>query len=256
MTKLRIAGELDIVVLSHDDAPSLRRCIDSVRDNTPGTYNLIIVDLHSTDGSREWLEDSKVASHLIVNKRNVGLARGRNQGIRVGRYPWVALIDQTVEIKDTEWLDKLWNYTIDRRIGFVESRVLKGPDFSQPSFGGLAFCLVRRTCFEEVGLFDRTFKRNPDEEWLVRLEWSRWAVGYCPDTIATVHASLDNEKSNSLLRMKYSEDFLDMTLKKYLERRLEKESALLQGDKTLVESDGQKSKGTVTRNRDLKGVIT
>lgn len=233
---MSISDKIDIVILNCNNDGYIQKCIDTIKKNTIG-YNLIIVDQNSQDGTREWLIESSVASNLILNKRNLGTAVGRNQGIRVGRNPWIALIDSDIEIRDKEWLDKVWNYTIDNRIGLIECGVeTKG---NGRRFAGLSFCMIRRKCIEEIGLFDSHFYINEQLDWWVRLEWSKWKTAYCYDTDILHHGSktiegcLKNklpgliDESNKLLQLKYTKAFLDQTLMVNWERRNVKKEELL-----------------------------
>lgn len=234
-----VADSVDIVVLNCDNNGLIQDCISGIKKNTFG-YNLIIVDQNSHDGSREWLVENDVASHLVLNKRNVGVAEGRNQGIRVGKYSWIVLVDSDIIIDDPNWLDKIWNYTIDRRIGFVEIRI-KENDKSR--FGAMSFCMLRRQSFYEVGFFDKQFVIGEDKEWFARFENSWWNVGYCYDTDvvrhlgqATMNGRLKNKveelrvEAKRMLEMKYTPTFLDDNLGVYEKRRVAKEKELIYGE--------------------------
>ena len=228
---------IDIVILNCNNDGYIQKCIDSIHHHTDGRYNLIVVDQNSQDGSREWLIDQKPVPHLILNKRNLGTAIGRNQGITAGRCPWIVLMDSDVEIQDRMWLDKMWNYTIDRRIGFIESRVLTP---TGQHFGGMAFCMIRRQCFQEVGQFDRHMYIEDEWDWFARLEWSRWKTGYCYDTdishhggktktqgcLANKFGKLDRQ-TEQILRKKYTGEFLLETLVENKAKRLDKEKDLI-----------------------------
>lgn len=236
-----LADTVDIVVLNCNNNGVIKRCIDSIKNNTDDSYNLIVVDQNSKDGSREWLRDSKAVSHLILNGKNAGIARGRNQGIKVGRCPWIIFIDSDIEIKDPMWLDKVWNYTIDNRVGMIEVR-MKERDWEKGKwqFSKTHFCLIRRQCLNEVGHFDKRFIVAPDMDWLARLEWSWWKTAYCYDTdifhlagatkltgcMEDVFHDLTKIETD-LLNTKYTSVFLENTLNVNSKRRYEKEKVLL-----------------------------
>lgn len=72
---------VSIVILSFNTLDFTRQCINSIRQKCkPPTYEIIIVDNASTDGSIEWLREQKDII-LIENKENAGFAGGCNQGI-------------------------------------------------------------------------------------------------------------------------------------------------------------------------------
>ena len=70
------------VILSYNTVDLTRNCIESIRRTcNPDTYELIVVDNASSDGSVEWLREQKDLI-LIENKENAGFPAGCNQGIR------------------------------------------------------------------------------------------------------------------------------------------------------------------------------
>ena len=111
---------VDIVILNCDNKGYIEKCLESVQKNTAGRFNLIVIDQNSTDGSREWLKSCGYVNHLILNDRNVGAWEGRNQGIRASKYRWIAFFDSDTEVNDPVWLDKMWNYTHDSKVGMIE----------------------------------------------------------------------------------------------------------------------------------------
>lgn len=229
---------LDIVILNCNNKGYIERCISSIESHTTGRYNLIVVDQNSGDGTREWLEDNQIAPHIVLNKKNVGVASGRNQGVSVGRGSWIAFIDSDIEIVDNLWLDKMWNYAIDRRIGFIEARVKEGGYAGKWQYGKMSFCLVRRQCFYEVGCFDRNFVIGEDMDWFARFEWSWWKQAFCDETEIihfgkkTIDGCLGHKKeeleikSGDLMKMKYSPMFIEEILLNNVSRRGRKDNEL------------------------------
>jgi len=173
---------IDIVVLNCNNQSYIQTCLKSIIDNTPAPYNLIVVDQNSQDGSKEYLTENKGISHLILNKRNTGQAEGKNQGIRASKYPWIAFIHSDVEINDKEWLDKIWNFTIDHHIGVIMGEGFVHISQSIDSKLKMAFCLIRKKCLDEIGIFDNNFMIYDDMDWFLRLSWNHyWKMVYCPE---------------------------------------------------------------------------
>lgn len=72
-----------IVMLSYNVKELTQQCIESVRQNNlASSYEMIVVDNHSTDGVREWLEEQDDIK-LICNSENKGFPYGCNQGIKM-----------------------------------------------------------------------------------------------------------------------------------------------------------------------------
>lgn len=225
---------VDIVVLNDNDDSLIQRCTKSIRENTSGLYKLIVVDQGSTDGSTKWLEKSKIASHLILNKKNVGRAHARNQAIRVGSNPWIALINSNIEIRDSTWIDKMFAYA-DKNIGVVYGKVdpldkIQSMLFGELSETEMSFMLISRKCFNEVGYFDKRFYVYEHMDWLIRFEWSWWKDIYCPDTNIVRHSfnmtreqeddyNKHKKDSFNLLSYKYTNEFVLDTLNTSMLRR-------------------------------------
>ena len=237
---MQIADVVDIVILNCDNDGYIQKLIEGIRKYTEGPYKLIVIDQNSKDGSKEWLKKDSGVSHLIFNKKNIGTSEGRNQGVRVGKSEWIAFIDSDIEIEDKDWLDKIWNYTIDHKIGFIEAKVvLNNWNSNIEVFTGMSFCLVRRRCFNEVGYFDKRFLIGGELDWFARLEYSGWVTAYCPDTRILHHNHITMESSlgdkqekyqderDRLLWYKYTKEFLRQTLFVNADRRLRKQKELI-----------------------------
>lgn len=76
-------NNMSFVILTYNQLEYTKVCIESIRNYcNKDTYEIIVVDNHSTDGTMEWLrvqEDIKV----IYNDDNKGFPKGCNQGIEI-----------------------------------------------------------------------------------------------------------------------------------------------------------------------------
>ena len=74
-----------IIILTFNQMKYTQLCIDSIRRYTPpGTYEIIIVDNHSTDGTVDWLREQSDIK-LLLNAHNAGFPKGCNQGIKLAK---------------------------------------------------------------------------------------------------------------------------------------------------------------------------
>ncbi|MBI5428212.1 MAG: glycosyltransferase family 2 protein [Nitrospinae bacterium] len=86
--------DLSIVVVNYNSRDHLRKCIRSIKDSARGfTYEVIVVDNASYDGSAEMMRAEFPDIRLIANKDNVGFSRANNQGARVSRGRYVLLLN-------------------------------------------------------------------------------------------------------------------------------------------------------------------
>lgn len=87
------AGPLDVVILTWNDGDLLRRAIESCSASAGVELHVIVVD----NGS-EPPAITPPGVTLLRNEANVGVAAGRNQGIRAGSAPIVCLLDSDAEL--------------------------------------------------------------------------------------------------------------------------------------------------------------
>jgi GT2 family glycosyltransferase len=74
---------VSFIILSYNTLEYTQRCIQSIRDNcNKDSYEIIVVDNASVDGSVEWLMEQEDVL-LQRNEENVGFPAGCNQGIRM-----------------------------------------------------------------------------------------------------------------------------------------------------------------------------
>ena len=234
--KYETPSGVDIVVMNCNNKGYIEPCLESIVNNTDGKFNLIVIDQNSTDGSRKWLIDSKIATHLILNEKNEGAWEGRNQGVRVAKHDWIMFFDSDIVVNDPMWLDKLWNYTIDSTAGVVEARVKIWN--GKYMFGGFASCLIRKAVFKDIGIFDKHFLIGGDQDFWVRFGWfADWKIYFCDDTDIIHHCgkTINREGKEAkdipehkfyredLMRYKYPEKFQADTLGKITRMRLEEQ---------------------------------
>lgn len=76
-------NKVSYVILTYNQLEYTKLCIDSIRKyDIPNSYEIIIVDNHSTDGTVEWLKKQKDIK-VKFNDENKGFPAGCNQGIKI-----------------------------------------------------------------------------------------------------------------------------------------------------------------------------
>lgn len=111
---------VSVVIPVHNRAAEVVRAIDSVRAQTFGDWELMVVDDASTDGTAD-----AVAAHvagdprmrLIRLARNGGVSAARNAGIREARGEWIAFLDS-----DDWWMPA----KLERQMARAAERVAAG----------------------------------------------------------------------------------------------------------------------------------
>jgi len=159
--------QTSIVIVAWNNIELTKMCVDSIRRYTePGTYEIIIVNNGSTDGTAQWLKQQKDLKS-ISNGDNLGFVRGCNQGIKeAGGSDVLLLNNDTVVTRN--WLANL-------------RRCL----YSSPDIGAVGavtnYCSnsqaipVGYKSLEEMHDFARQNNNSNPQRWEERLR----LVGYC-----------------------------------------------------------------------------
>lgn len=81
--------DISLCMVSYNCREALRDCLDSLRSSLPQpTFEIILVDNVSKDGTLEMVKESYPEVTILVNNENVGFLKGTNQAIKAssGRY--------------------------------------------------------------------------------------------------------------------------------------------------------------------------
>jgi GT2 family glycosyltransferase len=198
----------------------LENCLNSVYENVGNTitYEVIVVDNNSQDGTLKMLQEKFPTVQIIDNNENLGFAKANNQAMRraQGRY-FLLLNNDTFVFQDS--LEKLIKFMDDdKSIGAVSPRLLnedgkttqyQGSSLNKKIWNsakpvpvkfisGAAF-LIRREAYEKIGgLDEKFFFYNEDLDWCLRLLKSGWKIYYYPQSIVIHYGG----KSSKLIKRK------------------------------------------------------
>jgi len=76
--------DVSLIIVSYNNKKLLRDCLQSVVDNTKElSYEIIVVDNNSTDGSQDMLRELYPDVTLLCNENNIGFSRANNQGYKL-----------------------------------------------------------------------------------------------------------------------------------------------------------------------------
>lgn len=88
------------IVISYNGLRFIADCLTSLKADLVGRqHEIIVVDNHSTDGAREYIEADHADVILIRNDRNLGFARAVNQGIEAAGYEYLWILNQDIRIR-------------------------------------------------------------------------------------------------------------------------------------------------------------
>lgn len=158
-------------------------------------YEVVIVNDGSSDSIEDWFSHQSDSRLRLVSQSNKGLAGARNTGIRESKGEYLALLDaddlwhpsklglqvKMLDQNSTVGLVYTWMTLIDHE-GRPTGRFLKAqeegwvwPDLMNRNFVGCGSTpLVRRSCFDHVGLFDENLGSYMEDLDM----WLRLALNY------------------------------------------------------------------------------
>jgi glycosyltransferase involved in cell wall biosynthesis len=180
---------VSVVIASYNMSQYLPLSVQSVLNQTHENIEILIIDDGSTDGTRttieRFLSDPRVKYFYQENK---GQASAKNKGILESKGVYISFLDA-----DDLWpINTLENqipcFALSPAIGVVYGDIavidennsvialwkrkslngrISGP-LLVDNFIGMA-CVIRRDCFEKVGLFDEQYRMGIDYDLLLRI---------------------------------------------------------------------------------------
>jgi cellulose synthase/poly-beta-1,6-N-acetylglucosamine synthase-like glycosyltransferase len=200
-------GEVAVILPCYNVERYVQRALDSVFAQTYKDFHVYAVDDGSTDGTAEILA-SYTPHCSVVTQPNAGPGAARNRAIRMSDSPFVAFLDA-----DDEWMPHKLERQVallkqDDTVGMVCSGCLSVDAFGEgwydtaanstarsgKLFRDLALncfvytptVVVRRTCLEEVGLFEESLPVCEDFNLWLRIA-ARWNIAFTPAPLAITH---------------------------------------------------------------------
>jgi GT2 family glycosyltransferase len=212
--------DLSIVIVSFNTCDVLLDCLSSVFEKTVGnSFEVIVVDNASSDGSLEAITKKFPDACLISNGENKGFSAANNQGIRVSKGKWIALLNpDTLLIENSfqkiiEYLQEHPEYSI-LGPGIVDESGKQSPtrlweDTPQDAawkilglynpgnelqrmgdmqakvalvISGCCF-VIHRELFDEIGLLDENyFLYNEEDDFCRRARQHKKLICFFPET--------------------------------------------------------------------------
>lgn len=159
--------KLSIVIVSWNVRKDLEGCLLSIQTNPPSqSFETIVVDNASVDGSAAMVEENFSGARLIANDKNRGFAAANNQGIDVSKGQYILLLnpDTVVHSGALDTLVEFMDQNAD--VGACGPKLLNGDGSIQrsvrhfPSFRG---ALYRHTIFRSLYVFRTAYR-----QWMMK----------------------------------------------------------------------------------------
>jgi len=201
-----------IIILTSNKLEYTQKCIESIRDFTkPGTFEIIVVDNHSTDGTVNWLQEQADIT-LICNKENLGFPKGCNQGMEAAGGDSVLLLNNDTIVTEN-WLENLTtclnsspdigavgaitnncsNYqtipvhyaSLEEMHRFAADHNVSNPEQWEERLKLVGYCmLITQEVIEKIGLLDERFTPGnyEDDDYSFRIRQAGYRLILSKDT--------------------------------------------------------------------------
>ena len=206
--------QISIIIPHWNGIKVLSECLASLKKSTFKSFEIIIVDNASKDGSQDWIKENYPDITLLENKMNYGYAGGCNRGAEIAKGKYLLFLNNDT-IQKPDWLEPLYNridsnenisaiqpkilnyyekdvfdyaggagghldlfcYPFARgRIFFDQEKDIGQYDKAQKCFWASGTALmVRKELFCKAGKFDETFFAHMEE---IDLCWKFKSMGY------------------------------------------------------------------------------
>lgn len=129
--------KVSVIVPVYNTEKYLRRCLDSLVNQTLNDIEIIIIEDNSPDNSRliidEYMKKYKDKMKVIHNKTNKGIGYNRNIGIKCASGEYVAFVDSD-DYLDKDNLEKMYKYSKKNKTDITVC-MLKKVDFNGKELG-------------------------------------------------------------------------------------------------------------------------
>jgi len=109
-----------IIIVTHNNLALTKQCLDSLFSKTKYyPYEVIVVDAHSNDGTREYLA-SKPDVKSVPLEKNFPYSYSLNRGLEVAKGKFLCIMNNDIVIIQSDWLTILTENAIqDKEVGIV-----------------------------------------------------------------------------------------------------------------------------------------
>ncbi|MBC8490739.1 MAG: glycosyltransferase family 2 protein [Bacteroidetes bacterium] len=224
--------DLSIVIVSYNVRDFLKDCLESIYQKiTDITFEVFVVDNHSSDNTKKMVKQDFPQVILIENKENMGFARANNIAFHQSRGRYILMLNPDTKILGGNFQGFLNNFKHKLDVGAIGCKMLNTDETLQPScynfsslreifglyflgsrwFSGLkkmdydicqdvdfargAFLALNRKCLEQIGFLDEEFFMFGEETDLCyRMKKTDWRTLYDPNIVIIHHKGKSAEK--------------------------------------------------------------
>ena len=117
---------ISLVIINYNNKSYLKRCMNSIFDQTYKNLEIIFIDNESKDGSFEYMKEEYHDNGILLirNKINNGYAGAANQGIKLSKGKYVMILNPDI-IMESDFIEKMIVFIeSDETIGALSGKLL------------------------------------------------------------------------------------------------------------------------------------
>ena len=236
-------NNISIVVLNYNNKGIIDRCIDSLlRYNKRYSYEIIIVDNKSTDGSLEQIKTKYKDKIKIVENEKNGCSSGRNLGVKNATKEYIIFLDSDQWAMNKYWIEPYfeilnkvpnvgligwaagWFNKYGKAYHVVDSfayRYMPQSGLCRKDIGylGSGGMMIKKELFDKVEGFDLFYDPTcyEDTDLSLKIRNEGLEIYYCP-YLGVMHLPHQTTKSGSSAHKKLTNEKQEYFTKKWNEK--------------------------------------
>ncbi len=205
-----------VVIPTYNAIDYLPTTLESALNQTFTDFEIVIIDDGSTDTTAQWLGNLADARIKIILQTNQSVAVARNRGIAESQGKYIAFLDsddlweptklekqvQCLEANPDVGLVNVGTKNIDERGNYLATVMpleIEGNVWQQIIEENIILCgsvpMIRRSCFEEVGVFDGNLLSAEDWDMWIRLA-AKYPFGLIREPLVLYRQHLKSKSNN------------------------------------------------------------
>ncbi len=220
-----------VVIPTYNAINYLPKALESLLHQTFTNFEVIIIDDGSTDSTAQWLGNLTDSKIEITVQTNQGVAVARNLGIAKAKGDYIAFLDsddlweptklekqvQCLEANPDVGLVNTWIEYIDEQgnhLSIVQAPEAVGNVWNRAIAENLILCgsvpLIRRSCFETVGVFDPNLLSAEDWDMWIRIAAS-YSFALIREPLVSYRQHLKSKSNNLEMHLLHRLKTIDKT---------------------------------------------
>lgn len=224
--------KVSIITVCLNSAKTIRRALQSVRQQAYHDIEVILIDGVSTDETLQIVAEFKDLVTTIVSEKDQGIYDAMNKGVALATGEIVYFLNSDDELAGSSILTDVvdlfqTNPTLQIVYGDIIVRFATYDQYTNHKHVGehnvlhTGIChqavFARKLLFDKIGGFNITFKIYADFDWIIRVFQANSVIQYLPRLASIFHAggaSMSNPNSNLQERLAVQHQYCQgMTLK-------------------------------------------